>query len=52
MSENASIKNAVVTTEAPASWNTRYQNSGRLHLPADPAWGEWPGSARESPTCP
>ena len=25
MSENASIKNAVVTTEAPASWNTRYQ---------------------------
>ena len=40
MSENASIKNAVVTTEAPASWNTRYQrNSGRLHMPAYPAWG-------------
>ena len=25
MSENHAVKNAVVTSEAPASWNTRYQ---------------------------
>jgi len=25
MSENNAVKNAVVTTESPASWNTRYQ---------------------------